>query len=379
MSRGTVIYTGNFELPDKNAAAHRVVNNGKLLRSLGYEPVFLGTCRTGAHFDGVVKKDCGDGFGSFGMYEQSYPRGAREWLKEVFDIGNLQTLADTYPDTAAVILYNTQYATLRAAQKAFAKRGIAVLYDCTEWSTFTEGNAVRYLLKAIDTRLIEYCLPRACGGVIAVSRTMEARYGGKTSVLRLPPLVDINDPIWRQTPERGNGFTFCYAGAPSDKDRLDLLLSAFSRLPEGAAQLRIVGITKEAYAAALPAGTSLPSRVRFLGRKSHAEAVREILGSDCFVFLREPNRRNTAGFPTKFAEAYTCGVPVITTAVSDVPDYANDGCIVLPDVSAEGLLAAMTKLLKDPPRSAGLRNAFDYRSFSGPAERWLETTICKKD
>ena len=30
MEKGTVIYVGNFELPDKNAAAHRVMNNGKI-------------------------------------------------------------------------------------------------------------------------------------------------------------------------------------------------------------------------------------------------------------------------------------------------------------------------------------------------------------
>jgi len=37
-----IIYYGPFQLPDKNAAAHRVINNAKLLRELGYETVFLG-------------------------------------------------------------------------------------------------------------------------------------------------------------------------------------------------------------------------------------------------------------------------------------------------------------------------------------------------
>ena len=45
MRQGTVIYAGNFELPDKNAAAHRVVNNAKLFKELGFDTVFLGTCR----------------------------------------------------------------------------------------------------------------------------------------------------------------------------------------------------------------------------------------------------------------------------------------------------------------------------------------------
>ena len=41
MSKGTILYVGGFELPDKNAAAHRVLSNGKILRDLGYKVVFI--------------------------------------------------------------------------------------------------------------------------------------------------------------------------------------------------------------------------------------------------------------------------------------------------------------------------------------------------
>ena len=40
MSKGSIIYIGGFELPDKNAAAHRVLNNAKIIRELGYEVFF---------------------------------------------------------------------------------------------------------------------------------------------------------------------------------------------------------------------------------------------------------------------------------------------------------------------------------------------------
>ncbi len=42
MSKGTIIYIGGFELPDKNAAAQRVVSNAKLLREVGYDVVLVG-------------------------------------------------------------------------------------------------------------------------------------------------------------------------------------------------------------------------------------------------------------------------------------------------------------------------------------------------
>lgn len=34
MALGTIVYIGGFEMPDKNAAAHRVLNNAKRNRML---------------------------------------------------------------------------------------------------------------------------------------------------------------------------------------------------------------------------------------------------------------------------------------------------------------------------------------------------------
>ena len=51
--KGTIVYYGNFELPDKGASAHRVVNNGKIFQELGYRAVFLGTNQTSDYFEGI--------------------------------------------------------------------------------------------------------------------------------------------------------------------------------------------------------------------------------------------------------------------------------------------------------------------------------------
>ena len=268
MKQGTIICVGNFELPDRNAASHRVVNNGKLLRELGYRTVYLGTSRGNRWFDGIVQRDydCG-----FDVYEQSYPFTAKQWASQIFDINNIRELVRRYPDTAAILLYNTQYATLAAVRRAFSKKGVCVLYDCTEWNSFTEGSLLKRTVKSTDSRLIERFLPGQCDGIITVSTLMRARYGDKKPLLLLPPLVDTQDAIWRQTPRKEERFTFCYAGAPSDKERLDLLLEAFARLPAGAAALRIIGMTREEYAAQHPETAALTKTegVVFTGRLPH--------------------------------------------------------------------------------------------------------------
>ena len=60
-----IIYWGGFELPDKNAAAHRVMANAKLFRQFGYEVVFLGM--SSEQFTGLRKA-------LETVYEESHPR-----------------------------------------------------------------------------------------------------------------------------------------------------------------------------------------------------------------------------------------------------------------------------------------------------------------
>ncbi|MBQ9880263.1 MAG: glycosyltransferase [Clostridia bacterium] len=368
---GTVIYVGNFELPDKNAAAHRVVNNARLFRSLGLDTVFLGTSRADGYFDGYRKTE--NGFG-FDMYERCYPRSFSVWARQIFDVGDIVSLAKNHPDTVAVITYNTQYATAAAAKRAFAPKGVKVIYDCTEWNSHTEGNAVKRAVKAADSKLIENRLPRACDGIIAVSTVMQKKYAGSVPLLLLPPLVDTEDGIWRQPKAERDRFTFCYAGSPSDKDRLDILINCAGTLPEDKTELRVIGVSREEYT-----GADVPGNVTFLGRLPHRETVREILGCGCFVFLREPTRRNIAGFPTKFAEAFTCGVPIITTDVSDIALYADEGCTVLKDISADSVRAAMAAALSSPAAPAALRRAFDFRSRADACRAWFERITCSKE
>ncbi|MBQ6118779.1 MAG: hypothetical protein IJK98_06070, partial [Clostridia bacterium] len=59
-------------------------------------------------------------------------------------------------------------------------------------------------------------------------------------------------------------------------------------------------------------------------------------------------------------------------AVSDVARYADGTCLVLPDVSPEGVAAAMTELLSRQPGSRGTRAAFDYRNYADACRQWWE-------
>lgn len=69
-----ILYIGGFELPDKNAAAHRVLAIAKGLRDSGNEVVFMGVSKDNRETDVLKTKSEVQGFIT---YSVPYPREIR--------------------------------------------------------------------------------------------------------------------------------------------------------------------------------------------------------------------------------------------------------------------------------------------------------------
>lgn len=374
MKNKTIIYTGGFALPDKNAAANRVVSNGKIFDKLGCKTVFLGLSDSEERFEGIREIN-----GQINMFEQARPFSTKQWVKRIFDISAISSLAEKY-NADTVILYNLPFFTLWRAKKALSKKNIEVAYDCTEWTKGTDGSLPKRLFKAFDEILIRNFAHKVSDGMIAISKMMEKKYKSAKKLLILPPLVDIDDEIWHQKTDSDEGvFEFCFAGIPDGKkESLDKVVEAFCRMNKENTRLRIIGITENDFKNIYPdciIPDNISGEIEFMGRKSHAETIRRISGCDCYVFIRRSDRRNNAGFPTKFAESFTCRVPIITTDVSDVGEYIKKSGrgTVLDDMSVAEIADAMISAVKkgkNIPREPD--TAFHYATFIKETEKWLE-------
>ncbi len=366
--KGTIVYYGGFSLPDKNASANRVVSNGKLFASLGYTTVFLGADYEN-HFDDIRQLD-------ENMFEQAHPTSSTEWLKNIFSIENLKKVVNKYEDVKLVLLYNVPFVTLCIAKKIFSKKGITVAYDCTEWTKFTEGSFLKRLFKYADEFFVRNFAHRIADKMIVISNMMENAYKTNDKLLKLPPLVDINDPIWHQKAEKEKCFTFCFAGFPGgNKERLDKVVEAFKGLEETNVDLKIVGITESEFSAMYP-DTEPTDNIRFLGKQTHKDTIKNISGCDCYIFIRPSDRRNNAGFPTKFVESFTCGVPVITTNVSDVKEYINysSNSVLLENCEIKSIQEAMKAVLDKvgTEQKSVLKTNFHYEEYKRKTKNWLE-------
>ena len=372
MSRGTIIYVGNFELPDKNAAANRVMNNGKIFRALGYRVVYLGTVRDEL-FNGVRLSDYDEN-----IFEEAYPTTTKLWIKHVFSANNVENVAKSFTDVCLVIVYNLPYATYKAIKRAFRNIDIKIAYDCTEWNNYAEGSFLKRLYKRIDEFEIRFFLGKKTDNLIVISEMMKNQYS-RSNVIKLPPLVDSSESIWHQAHmNHPESFEFCFAGTITNKERLDIIVKAICDIDDPRLRLRVIGLSKEEYFLAYPEHQDLVNdnnRVLFMGKLSHSRTIQYTLSCDCYIFIRELSRKNMAGFPTKFAEAYTCGVPIISTDVSDIKQYASDDrSLIIDDTSDNTVKDAMLHMLSmnaSKDKEKELNKSFDYHHYLGETEEWI--------
>lgn len=370
--KGTVIYMGNIEFPDKCAAAHRVINNGKILRALGYRVVFLGVAKE-ERFDGVRVSSYDDH-----IYEEAYPESGRQWIKHLFSVDHLLSLAERYSDLKLVVVYNLPYVTYLSVKNAFKNTEIKVAYDCTEWSSYTEGSVFKRIYKKIDGFAVIHFLGKRSDNIIAVSSMMAKRYAC-ANVLLLPPLVDTSDPIWRQECDRrADVFEFCFSAATlENKDSPERVIRAFGMIKDPDVRLRVIGMDRDTAMSCYPDTCDVirsDDRISFCGYLPHSETVRNLLSSDCFVFFRNNIRRNLAGFPTKFVEAYTCSMRILTNSVGDVDRYAASGerVFLTEEISEEAICAQMKRICSAGKKTTkNTDGTFDYHRYIDRTKEWI--------
>jgi len=121
-----ILYIGGFELPDRNAAAQRVVANSKIFKQLGYDIYLVGlspnldTIDTPFEYEGLH------------CINIKYPKTITEWFYHLFTLRNYRKIIETF-NPNIVIAYNHPAFSLRCLLNHNQTRGIKTLSDCTEW------------------------------------------------------------------------------------------------------------------------------------------------------------------------------------------------------------------------------------------------------
>jgi len=111
------------------------------------------------------------------------------------------------------------------------------------------------------------------------------------------------------------------------------------------------------------------SRVKFLGQVDHGTVIERMQQADLFVFPTT----SSEGFPKAVLEALACGLPVVTTAVSVLPNLVGPGAgVILPSANGEAVAGAVGGILRDANRYQALSRQALATASRFSLERWRD-------
>ena len=196
MTKGKIIYIGGFELPDKNAAAHRVISNGKILRDLGYEVIYIGIDKSINKFN---INEISESF-DFKTYKIPYPKSVNQWTKFILQAEEFKEIANKSEDIKAVICYNLPSISMFKILNYCKKKKIKIFSDSTEWfKSNYKSNIFLEIIKSVDNYLRMYIMHKRIDGVISISNYIHDFHIKRgVSSLNLPPLVDTLESKWKK-------------------------------------------------------------------------------------------------------------------------------------------------------------------------------------
>lgn len=328
-----ILYLGSFRLPNYDAAAPRVLNNARAMMLCGHEVSFISwggkyneehLCEDGRYrIDGMeyIITDELDPKGSLVCkMVQKFHRGDR--TSAILDSMEIK------PDL--IVMYNADYGWTKRMLKFCNKHKIKLANDITEWY----DNNELHFWDIIPYHINMTCLQRKVKNKICISSYLERFYRESNNLL-LPPLCDYSEAKWKATVDDNrikpfDGVTLIYAGNPAKKDCVHTVVNVVNKMANKGRAIRfmILGTSRENYIeryADVLESKDLNKNIMFLGRVSQDMIPAYYKKADFMVLLREPNRKNMAGFPTKFAESMSAGIPVIANATSDLGNYILNG------------------------------------------------------
>ena len=238
----TIIYTGPFQMPDKNAAAHRVLNNARILRSLGYKVVFAGLNPDArAEFE----KTCYE-YDGFEIYELKC-EGSFEKMKKFSSTDWIKFLIKKY-NPCGIIAYDFYALGLFFLKNICKKEKIKLIADTDEWFAATGTSVAEKFIRLLDSEIRMRILQPSLDGVIAISRFLNDYYKNKTVTIEIPPLVDSEDEKYINNLPENSKKRLVYSGSPAViKEALGDVISCLNKLDDIDFEFRIFGIDEEAF------------------------------------------------------------------------------------------------------------------------------------
>ena len=255
----------------------------------------------------------------------------------------------------------TSFGVALAARR---RRPRPLLLDVDDWEVgfFRRGGAWGTVGRALNlanpnglpwTWLMEHRIGRAAAITVA-SRFLERRFGG-TLVPHVRDTEAWSPARYERAPARaalglGGERVVMFLGTPRGHKGVDDLVEAVGAVG-GDTRLLVVGA--DTRSAAARRWASQPW-VRVLGEIAFDDVPRYLAAADVVAVPQRATTDTVGQVPAKIFDAMALGRPIVSTAVSMIPEIL-DGCgILVPPGNVVALAASLRRVLDDPATAAAL-------------------------
>lgn len=340
-----ICYVLAFSFPNGSAATRRVVGICNMLSACGHEVTIVSSRLDAIDCSSVGLSASVDIVFSGGRAGTSRGRASTNdvvggFVGKLFFgrrlINGIRNLRNA-PDI--VIAYGGYTPLLLRLLLERRRRGYCLIFDAVEWASLRKDWIFSPYLISVQFAM-KVLLPRL-DGVICVSQFLKSHYQKYLPTIYLPPIFSDFQEVERLQPPSKKR-KFIYMGN-SDYDNVDILVTSFIDLVRLGQNIELhvagsflgVGVFDDAYIKKLK-----KDNIFFHGSLSQNEVQSLLEGCDALIFLRDNSPVTRAGFPTKFVQALCAGVPVITSAASDIADYVlgKNAGLILPNVRTESVI-----------------------------------------
>lgn len=344
MRKKVIAYVGLFPFPYGQAASKRVLGNIILFQNLGYE-VIVG--HGGNLKEDQIQNDMINvksyGLGELFLNTSGLIRLFNFLFKSGDNTINWLKSLDTKPDY--VIVYGGYYSYANKILKYCKKNNIKIIFDIVEWYEPAQMVGGKYGFFYNSFLLaFKYVYPKA-DGIIAISSSLKEVFKKNNTVI-IPPLVSTK--IDKPYTDNNKTLSLIYAGNVGNKDNLYQIIQVVEELcVDNNIKLDILG-PSEAELKIKYNIKKFGKAIQIHGKINQEKINNYIEKADFTIFTRPDTHCNKYGFPSKFVESLSLGVPVVTNLNSDIGLYLKDeyNGFVLEDSSKQAIEICIEKILK---------------------------------
>ena len=340
-----ICYVGEFDFGiNQCAATVRIINNCKSINNIdGFNVTILGYSNS-----------------KFIEFERFpiYNTKKGEWLiSKLFyfifrGLDFIFLLNKKISKTDVVVYYGSSSRILLPLIFYCRLKKIKLVVDTVEWYDYSHLPLGKWGPFSLDVHFSMTKLIPMADGVIAISSYLEEYYITKNlKTVRVPILVDENEIDCESSENvvfNPNYLHLIYAGYAGKKDLIFNVIKAVDLINKSrkVVEFHILGMTESDLIRVYEKPIS--DAIIVHGKMSREKVRIFLRGADFSVLYRPIERYAMAGFPTKFVESLSNGLPVLANLTSDLQWYLIDGFngFISIDYSVESIKITIEKALK---------------------------------